>query len=92
MEPARAAHRVGPRDRHGVQRIRDCLQMPLRQMQIDDRVLEFDVPEQQLHGPQVGPRFHQVRGVRVPQRILTLPMNRPQPSFTIVTIPFTANT
>ena len=68
MKPARAAHRVGPRDRHGIQRIRDRLQMPLRQMQIDDRVLEFDVPEQQLHGPQVGARCHQVRGVRVPNR------------------------
>jgi integrase len=29
-EPARAAHRVGSRDRHGLQRIRDGLQMPLR--------------------------------------------------------------
>jgi len=29
--------------------------MPLREMQIDDGMLEFDVPEQELHGPQVSP-------------------------------------
>ena len=60
-------------------------------MQIDNGVFEFDVTEEQLDGAQVCPRFHKVRGVRMSQRILTLLMNYPQPSFTTVTIPFTAN-
>jgi hypothetical protein len=61
-------------------------------VQVDDRVLEFDVTEQELHGAQVRTRFDEVRGVRMTQRILTLLMNLPPPSFTTVTIPFTANT
>ena len=48
--------------------------------------------EQQLHGPDIRAGFQEVDGERVTQRILTLPMNRPQPSFTTVTIRFTANT
>jgi hypothetical protein len=43
--------------------------MPLGQMQIDHRVFEFDVPEQQLNRPQVGPGLHQVRGVRMAQEV-----------------------
>jgi hypothetical protein len=47
--------------------------------------------EQLLHGPNVIARFEQVRREAVPQRIRTLLMNPRQPSFTTVTIPFTAN-
>ena len=48
--------------------------------------------EQFLNRAQVGAPLEQMRRKRVPERILTLPMNRPQPSFTTVTIRFTANT
>ena len=49
------------------------------------------MPEQQLNRTQIRAGFQEVYGEGMPQRILTLPMNRPQPSFTTVTIPFTAN-
>jgi hypothetical protein len=48
--------------------------------------------EKLLDGADVRPAFEQVCGERMPQRILTLPMNRLLRSFTIVTIPFMANT
>jgi hypothetical protein len=34
-------------------------------MQIDHGVFEFDVPEQQLNRPQVGPSLEEMRGVRM---------------------------
>ena len=50
------------------------------------------MPEQFLHRPDVVAVFQQMRCERVTQRILTLPMNRLQPSFTTDTILSTANT
>ena len=47
--------------------------------------------EQQLNRPDVGASFQEMYGEGVAQRILTLPMNRPQPRFTTVTILSTAN-
>ena len=47
--------------------------------------------EEFLYGANVVAVLEQVRGKTVPQRILTLPMNRLPRSFTTVTIPFTAN-
>jgi hypothetical protein len=38
-------------------------------VQVDDHVLEFGVPEQELYGPQVRSRFHQVGGVRVAKQM-----------------------
>ena len=65
--------------------------MLAREVQIDRRVREIGVTEQQLNGAQVGAGFEQMGRVRVPQRILTLLMNLLPPSFTTVTIPSTAN-
>ena len=48
--------------------------------------------EQFLHRANIVPIFQKMRGEAVAEGILTLPMNRPQPSFTTVTIPSTANT
>ena len=48
--------------------------------------------EEHLDGAQIRTGFEQMRGKTVPQRILTLPMNRLQRSFTTVTIRSTANT
>jgi hypothetical protein len=48
--------------------------------------------KQELNGADIGAGFEQVYGKRMSQRILTLLMNRPQRSFTTVTIPSTANT
>ena len=39
---------------HGVQRIGHGLQVPPREVQINDGVLELDVTEQQLNRAQVG--------------------------------------
>ena len=50
------------------------------------------MPEQLLHRPDVVPIFEQMRRKGMAERILTLPMNRSPPSFTTVTIRFTANT
>ena len=52
-----AARGVGRRDRQRIQRIGDGLQMPLREVEIEHRVLEFHVPEQQLNRAQVGAGF-----------------------------------
>jgi hypothetical protein len=57
VKPPRAAHGVGAGDAHPIQRIGDRLEMPLREVQVDHGVLEFDVPEQELYGPQVGSGF-----------------------------------
>ena len=37
-------------------------------MQIDHRVFELDVPEQQLNRPQVGTRLQEMGGVRCRRR------------------------
>jgi hypothetical protein len=50
------------------------------------------MPEQLLHGANVVTILEQVRRERMPQRILTLPMNRRPPSFTTDTIRSTAST
>jgi hypothetical protein len=43
--------------------------MPLRQMQIDRRLLKVAVSEQHLDGAQVGAGFKKVGGKAVPQRM-----------------------
>ena len=50
------------------------------------------MPEQLLYGANVVPIFEQRRRKAVTQRILTLLMNRPLPSFTTDTIRSTAST
>ena len=75
-----------------LERIRRRVEMSSREMEIDRGVRQIGMAKQELDRPQVGARFQQMRRVRVPQRILTLPMNRPQRSFTTVTIRSTANT
>ena len=36
------------------------LEVPLRQVQVDHRVFQFDVPEQELDRPQVSTRLDEV--------------------------------
>jgi len=48
--------------------------------------------QQALDGVEIDPRVEQMGREAMAEGILTLPMNRPQPSFTTVTIPSTANT
>ena len=60
-------------------------------MQVEDGVFKFHMAEQQLDRAQVGASFQEMRGVRMAQRILTLPMNRLPRSFTTVTIPSMGN-
>ncbi|HUE84579.1 MAG TPA: hypothetical protein VMO26_00730 [Vicinamibacterales bacterium] len=64
----------------------------LREVRIDLRRARAAVPEDLLNDPEVDAGFKQMRGERVTQRILTLPMNRLPRSFTTVTIPSTVNT
>ena len=63
-----------------------------RQMRVDLRGAGAAMTEGLLNDSQVHAGFQQVGRVRMPQRILTLPMNRPPRSFSIVTIHSTANT
>ena len=60
---------VGRRDRHRIERIDDGLQVPLREVEIQDRVFELHVAEQQLNGAQVGAGFQQMRRVRMAQQM-----------------------
>jgi len=63
-----------------------------RQLKVSRGRADVAVAEQALNRVDVDAGLKQVRREGVTQRILTLPMNRPQPSFTTVTILFTANT
>ena len=59
----------GPDTVHRVQRVGHGVQVPTREMQIDDGVFELHVAEQQLDGAQVGAGFKQMRRVRVAQYV-----------------------
>lgn len=59
-------------------------------MQVDGRVREVGVAEQDLNRAQVRARFEEVGGVRMAQRLLTLLMNPLLPSSTTATIRITA--
>jgi hypothetical protein len=60
-------------------------------VRVNHRRADILVPQQLLLRADVRPAFQKVRRKAVAERILTLLMNHPQPSFTTVTIPFTAN-
>jgi hypothetical protein len=60
-------------------------------MRVDLRRPGAAVPEDVLNDPQVHPGFQQMGRKRMPERILTLLMNLPQPRFTIATIRSTAS-
>jgi len=92
VKSTRATRRVRCRERHRVQRVGDGVQVPPGQMQIDERVFQLAVTEEQLAGAQIRARFEQMGRETMAQRILTLPMNRLPRSFTTVTIPSTRNT
>ena len=51
---------VGVGDRNCIQRVGHGAQMPLRQMQVNGRVLELGMAQQQLDRAQVGAGFKQV--------------------------------
>ena len=63
----------------------------LSQVEVPHRRADVPVAQQALDGVDVDTRFKQMRGEGVPQRILTLLMNLPQPRFTTATIRSTAN-
>jgi hypothetical protein len=60
-----------PREDHGrrhlqlLQRIRGRVEVPSREVEIDRRVWDIDVAEQQLDGAQIGTRFQWMGRVRV---------------------------
>ena len=54
---------------HRVQRVGDRVQVPLRQMQVDHGVFEFDVTEEQLDRAQVRTGLQEVGRVRMPQEV-----------------------
>ena len=45
------------------------VEVPSREVEIDGRVRQVGVTQQELNRPQVGARFEQMRRVRVPQRM-----------------------
>jgi hypothetical protein len=49
-----------------IQRVDGGVQVTLRQVQIDDRVFQFLMAQQQLDGTQIGAGFQQMRGKAVP--------------------------
>ena len=63
----------------------------VQDVRVNHRRADVAVAEQLLDGPDVVAGFEQVGCEGMAQRILTLPMNRPQPSFSTVTIRFTAS-
>ena len=67
------------------------LGMP-RQLEVPHRRTQMAVAQQPLDGVEVDARFEQMRRKAMPQRILTLPMNRLPRSFTTVTIPSMVST
>ena len=48
------------------QGIRRCVEVSSREMEIDGRVRQIGVAQQELDRPQVGARFQQMGRVRVP--------------------------
>ena len=64
----------GRGDRHRIERIGDRLQMPLREVQVDHRVFQLDVAEEQLNRAQVGARFQEMRRVRMAQQMRGHPL------------------
>ena len=75
-----------------VERAPDAPPALVQDVGIDHGRTHVAMPEQLLDRSDVVPGLEQMRREAVPQRILTLPMNRPPRSFTTVTIPFTVNT
>ena len=63
MLPARAVNRLQTGNLHAIQRIGKRLQVTARKVQIDSRVFESDMAQQQLNRAQVGSRFQQMRGI-----------------------------
>ena len=49
----------------GVQGVGKRLQVPARKVQINRRVFEPDMAEQELNGAQIGSRFQQMGGIRM---------------------------
>ncbi len=52
-----------------MRRVVDRLQAVAGEVRVDLRRREVGVPEQLLHGPEVGPTFEEVRGVRMTQHV-----------------------
>ena len=66
MQPARPANGFRTGDGHGVQGVGNRLQVAAGKVQIDNRVFEFDVAQQELDGAQVGSGFQQMCSVGMP--------------------------
>ena len=64
----------GAGDGQLIQGVGDGLQVPARQVKVDDRVLDIGMSQQNLDGTQVDARFQQVRGKAVPQGVHLLLM------------------
>ena len=67
MEAAGAVNGLQTGHLQGVQRVGKGLQVPARKVQINRRVFESDMAQQELDRAQVGSRFQQMRGVGMSQ-------------------------
>ena len=52
-----------------LERVGRRMEVPSREMEIDRRVRQIGVAQQELNGAQVSARFQEMRRVRVPQRV-----------------------
>ena len=75
-----------------IHRTLDAQRAAVHHVQVHHRRRDVARPEQFLHRANVIAVFKEMGREGMAQRILTLLMNRPPPSFTTVTILFTANT
>ncbi len=66
MLQARPTRGVRGGDRERIQRIRDGLQVPLREMEVQHGVPHVCMPQQQLNRPQIRATLKQVRGIGMP--------------------------
>ena len=71
MLQARQARRLGTRKCEGIQRTGYGLQMLLREVEIEHRVPDLHVAEEELNGPEVRAAFQYVGGVRMAQQVRT---------------------
>ena len=81
-------HLVQVRQFRVVERGAGCPEMALGEMQVNGGGLEVGVPEQCLHGGQIGSPLQKMCGETVTQGLLILLMNCTQLRFAISVIPF----
>ena len=87
LQPPRTLDTVDTAKLQAIERVGNRLQMSVGQMQVEQRVFQAGVSEQDLNGAQVGSGVQQMGGATVPQGIVVLLMICIQRRSVIVIIP-----